>query len=75
MEAIYSYETSVDFHRITRRYITEDRPLHTLHCENLKSYIPKLQRLLHTNEKLIQNTVAWKVLSEKGRLNDPCLVS
>jgi hypothetical protein len=75
MEAKYSSETSVDFHRITRRYIPEHITLHNHSCENIKSYIPKLQRLLHTNKKLIQNTVAWKLLSEKGDLNDTCLVS
>jgi hypothetical protein len=31
-------ETSVDFERITRRYIPEDRTLHNHRCENLKSH-------------------------------------
>jgi hypothetical protein len=36
--AACSSETSVDFHRTTRRYIPEDRTLHKHGCENLKSY-------------------------------------
>jgi hypothetical protein len=38
MEATYSYETTVDFQRPTRRYIPEDRTLDDHRCENLKSY-------------------------------------
>jgi hypothetical protein len=38
MEAIYSSETSVDFQRTTRRYISEDSTVHKDRCENLKSY-------------------------------------
>jgi hypothetical protein len=37
MEATYSYETSVYFHQTTRRYIAEDKDLHSHSCENLKS--------------------------------------
>jgi hypothetical protein len=37
MEAIFSFETSVDFQRTTRRYIPEDSTLHNYLCENLKS--------------------------------------
>jgi hypothetical protein len=33
----YSSETSVDFHWTTRRYISEDRTLHSYCCENLQS--------------------------------------
>jgi hypothetical protein len=39
MEGTFSSETSVDFQRTTRRYITEDRTLHNHRFENLKSYI------------------------------------
>jgi hypothetical protein len=39
MEAIFSSETSVDFQRITRRYIPEDGTLLNHRCENLESYI------------------------------------
>jgi hypothetical protein len=39
MEAICSSEISVDFKRITRRYIPEDRTPHNHRCENLKSYL------------------------------------
>jgi hypothetical protein len=39
MEAICSSESSVDFQRTTRRYITEYRTLRHHHCENLKSNI------------------------------------
>jgi hypothetical protein len=42
MEAICSSETSVDFQRTTRRYITEDSTLHNHRCENLKSYFVEL---------------------------------
>jgi hypothetical protein len=39
MEAICSFETSVDFQRTTLRYIPEDTStLHNHRCENLKSY-------------------------------------
>jgi hypothetical protein len=37
MEATYSSETSVDFQRTIRRYITEDRTVHNHRCDNLKS--------------------------------------
>jgi hypothetical protein len=37
MEAKCSSETSVDFQRTTRRYITEDITLPNNRCENLKS--------------------------------------
>jgi hypothetical protein len=37
MEAIYSSETSVDFHRTVWNYILEDTTLHSHRCENLKS--------------------------------------
>jgi hypothetical protein len=36
MEAICASETSVNFHRTTGLYITEDRTLHSHRCENLK---------------------------------------
>jgi hypothetical protein len=39
MEAIYSSETSVDFQRITRRYIEEDSTFHNHRCQNFKSSI------------------------------------
>jgi hypothetical protein len=39
MEAIWSFETSADFQRTTRRYIPEDGTLHNHRCENLKCYI------------------------------------
>jgi hypothetical protein len=38
IEATCSSETSVEFHRTTRRYIPEDRTLHNHCCEYLKSY-------------------------------------
>jgi hypothetical protein len=39
MEVICSFETLVDFHKTTQRYIPEDRTHHNRYCENLKSYI------------------------------------
>jgi hypothetical protein len=42
METTSSSETSVYYQRTTRRYIPEDRTLHNLRCENLKSYIKKV---------------------------------
>jgi hypothetical protein len=39
MQAICSFQTSVDTQRTTRPYIPEDGTLHN-HRENLKSYIP-----------------------------------
>jgi hypothetical protein len=39
MEATCLSETSVDFQRITRRYIPEDRTLHNDRWENHKSFI------------------------------------
>jgi hypothetical protein len=38
IQAICSSETSVDFHRTSRRYIPEDGTLHNHRCENLISY-------------------------------------
>jgi hypothetical protein len=38
MEAICFSETSIDFQRTTRRYITEESTLRNYRCENLKSY-------------------------------------
>jgi hypothetical protein len=52
MEAIFSSETSVDFHRTTRRYIPEDRTLYNHGCENLKSYIT-LAYIAVRNQNLI----------------------
>jgi hypothetical protein len=37
MEAICSFETSVDIQRTTRRYIPEDSTLHKRLCQNLKA--------------------------------------
>jgi hypothetical protein len=39
MDATFSFETSVDFQRTTRRNIPEDRTLQNHRCENLNSYI------------------------------------
>jgi hypothetical protein len=39
MEEKCSSKMSVDFQRITRPYIPEDRTLHIHRCENLKSYM------------------------------------
>jgi hypothetical protein len=44
MEAVSTYETSVNFYQTTRRNIPEDSHLHTRHQENLKSGLPILQR-------------------------------
>jgi hypothetical protein len=38
MEAICSYENSVDSQRTARRSIPDDRTLHNHRCENVKSY-------------------------------------
>jgi hypothetical protein len=45
--ATYSSETSVDFRRITRRYIPEDRAVHNHRYENLNSYKAYLTSALH----------------------------
>jgi hypothetical protein len=37
MEVVCSFETSVDLHRTTQRYITEDSTLRSHRCENLMS--------------------------------------
>jgi hypothetical protein len=37
MEAKYSYETSLEFQRSSRRYIAEDKTLCNHRCENLSS--------------------------------------
>jgi hypothetical protein len=47
MEATFSFETSVDTRRTTRRYIPEDRTFHNHRCENLKSYMFSLWWLTH----------------------------
>jgi hypothetical protein len=36
MEAICSSETSAEYQRTTRHYISEDRTLHNHRCENLR---------------------------------------
>jgi hypothetical protein len=51
MEAICSSETSVDFQRITRRYIPEDIGLHNHRCENLKSYIIGIMFVVFSRQK------------------------
>jgi hypothetical protein len=43
MEATFSCETSVDFQRTTGRYFPEDRMLYNHRCENLRSYIRKIE--------------------------------
>jgi hypothetical protein len=45
-------EMSVDFHRTTQCYISEDRALPNRCCENLKSYI----LLLYFNFKFLKST-------------------
>jgi hypothetical protein len=37
VKATCSSKTSLDFQRITWRYVPEDRDLHSYHCENFKS--------------------------------------
>jgi hypothetical protein len=36
MKAICSFETSLDFHRTTQRYVREDRTLHSHSCNDLR---------------------------------------
>jgi hypothetical protein len=50
MEAISTYETSVNFYQTTRRNIPEDSHLHTRRRENLKS------------NKLAQDRVQWRAV-------------
>jgi hypothetical protein len=38
MEATRLSETSADFQRIARRYVSEDRSVHNHRCENLTFY-------------------------------------
>jgi hypothetical protein len=38
METVCSHEASVDFHRIRRRYVPEDRTFHSHFYENLRCY-------------------------------------
>jgi hypothetical protein len=45
MEAVCSSEMSVDFQRITWRYISKESTLHNHRCDNLKSYIIKSSSL------------------------------
>jgi hypothetical protein len=46
MEAICSSETSVDFQRTTRRYVSEGSTLHNHRCENLKSYTVEISEYI-----------------------------
>jgi hypothetical protein len=39
MEAIFSSETSVDFHRTTWRYIPQGKNVYNYRCDNLKVYM------------------------------------
>jgi hypothetical protein len=54
MVALCSYETSVEFQRITWNYIPGNRTLHKYRCENLKSYkfscCFRLEKFLGTSE-------------------------
>jgi hypothetical protein len=51
MEASCSSETLVNVQRTTRRYIQEDRTLHNYLCENLKSYLIRIdQRHIRQNQ-------------------------
>jgi hypothetical protein len=47
MKPVCSTETSVDIHRNTRRYISEDRIIHSHFCENLKPGINWSSARLH----------------------------
>jgi hypothetical protein len=51
MEAIRPSETSDDFHRITRRFISEDKTLHSDRCENLQSNLSQSTALFLLKEK------------------------
>jgi hypothetical protein len=65
MELKYFSETSVDFQRTTRRYITEDRTLHSHHCENLTSYTTLF--LISFVGYLMTRLVPWLRRSSVGR--------
>jgi hypothetical protein len=49
MEATFSSETSINFQRITPRYILEDRAVYNYNRENLKSYIVEDLQTSETN--------------------------
>jgi hypothetical protein len=51
LEAIRSSETSVDFNRITRPYIADDRTLHNQRCENLKSCVSTKELALTSQQQ------------------------
>jgi hypothetical protein len=48
--AIYSSQTSVDFHTTMQRYMTEDRTLHSHPCESLRSMSNIIYRYKHTTD-------------------------
>jgi hypothetical protein len=54
MEAICSYETSVDFQRATWRYIPEDGTLLNQCCENLKSKLKQIAWYIKIKDSNIQ---------------------
>jgi hypothetical protein len=49
MEETCSSETSIDFQRTTRRYISEDKFPHNQPCEHFKSYTWKKELGNHVN--------------------------
>jgi hypothetical protein len=55
MQATYSSETSVDFQQTTRRYIPEDRTIHTTAVRNSNpKYVPLIMQfeiMTYLNEK------------------------
>jgi hypothetical protein len=58
MEAICSFETSVDIQRTARRYIPEDSTLHNDRCENLKFY--ELQIFYSWSYTYLYSHRVWK---------------
>jgi hypothetical protein len=74
MEASCYSETSVDFQRAKRRYITEDRTLQYHHCGHLKSHSPAeifshTTKLQHSEKIHTIQELATSIVRSKNHIN------
>jgi hypothetical protein len=61
MEARFSSEASVDFHRTMRRYIPENIIHVSQRCENLKSNVTKLCSVDDTMFMDVESANIWEI--------------
>jgi hypothetical protein len=58
---LVSFETSVDFHRTTLRYVPEDKTLHNRRCDFLRSYNRSLLRAEVVVTVTMNTAAIWDV--------------